>query len=68
MKTCNRCKQKLEVSNFAKVDNGSIRTICKSCTKRKIIYFTHPESFYNLFVGKESWKHLYFSKTIGKQW
>lgn len=65
---CKNCKKEKEEKYFGKDINGGKRNICKDCARTTQVYYTHPESFYNLFVGKDSWKHLYFGKTIGKQW
>jgi hypothetical protein len=61
--TCKFCKEKKAESEFAIVE-GYRRSRCKACTKKNAAYYTHPESFYNLFIGRESWRHIYFSKTI----
>ncbi len=36
----------------------------KEKPKKQTNIYLNPESFYNLFIGKESWKDIYFKKTI----
>lgn len=59
---CNYCKQEKPDKEFA-LFKGNRREVCKDCSRKTQAYYTHPESYFNLFVGKESWKHIYFNKT-----
>ena len=36
----------------------------KEKSKKQTNIYLNPESFYNLFIGKENWKDIYFKKTI----
>lgn len=36
----------------------------KEKPKKQTNIYLNPESFYNLFIGKDAWKDIYFKKTI----
>ncbi len=36
----------------------------KEKPKKQTNIYLNPESFYNLFIGRENWKDIYFKKTI----
>jgi hypothetical protein len=36
----------------------------KQPAKKQTNIYLNPESFYNLFIGRENWKDIYFKKTI----
>ena len=60
---CKDCKKDKLETEF-NLTEGYRRNQCKSCTKKSASIYLNPESFYNLFIGKESWKDIYFKKTI----
>lgn len=60
---CKDCKKDKPETEF-NLTEGYRRNQCKSCTKKNRAIYLNPESFYNLFIGKESWKDIYFKKTI----
>ena len=65
---CKTCKEIKEDKNFAVKNKTERKEVCKECTTTKSTYYTHPESYYNLFIGNYSWWHLYFEKTICRRW
>lgn len=40
------------------------KIIKKEKPKKQTNIYLNPESFYNLFIGRENWKDIYFKKTI----
>jgi protein-arginine kinase activator protein McsA len=60
---CKDCKKNKPETEFNLTEDYR-RNQCKSCTKKNASVYLNPESFYNLFIGKESWKDIYFKKTI----
>jgi len=36
----------------------------KEKPKKQTNIYLNPESFYNLFIGRDNWKDIYFKKTI----
>jgi hypothetical protein len=60
---CKDCKKDKPETEFNLTEDYR-RNQCKSCTKKNASVYLNPESFYNLFIGKESWKDIYFKKTI----
>jgi hypothetical protein len=60
---CKKCKQIKPIEQFA-LFKGYRNKECRVCSKGSSTFFIHPESFYNLFIGKEEWRHMYFEKTI----
>lgn len=60
---CKDCKKDKPETEF-NLTEGYRRNQCKSCTKKFAAVYLTPESYYNLFIGKEPWKPVYFSKTI----
>lgn len=60
---CTTCKETKQEEEFA-LTKGKRRETCKKCAKKSNAYYTHPETFFNLFVGKNEWKHVYFEDTI----
>jgi len=60
---CNTCKESKQIQEFTLV-RGKRRETCKKCAKKLNAYYIHPETFFNLFVGSNEWKHVYFEDTI----
>lgn len=60
---CKKCKQVKPIEEFA-LFKGYRNKECRVCAKGSSTFFLHPESFYNLFVGQEEWRHMYFERTI----
>jgi len=60
---CKKCKENKTIDDFA-LFKGYRNKECRVCAKASSTFFLHPESFYNLFVGKEEWRHMYFERTI----
>ncbi len=60
---CKDCKKDKPETEF-NLTEGYRRNQCKSCTKKNRAIYLNPESFYNLFIGKDAWKDIYFKKTI----
>jgi hypothetical protein len=60
---CKDCKKNKPETEF-NLTEGYRRNQCKSCTKKNRAIYLNPESFYNLFIGKDAWKDIYFKKTI----
>lgn len=60
---CKDCKKDKPETEF-NLTEGYRRNQCKSCTKKNRAVYLNPESYYNLFIGKDAWKDIYFKKTI----
>jgi hypothetical protein len=60
---CKDCKKNKPETEF-NLTEGYRRNQCKSCTKKNRAIYLNPESYYNLFIGKDAWKDIYFKKTI----
>jgi len=60
---CKDCKKDKPETEFNLTEDYR-RNQCKSCTKKNASVYLNPESFYNLFIGKDAWKDIYFKKTI----
>jgi hypothetical protein len=60
---CKDCKKDKPETEF-NLTEGYRRNQCKSCTKKNRAIYLNPESYYNLFIGKDAWKDIYFKKTI----
>jgi len=60
---CNDCKKDKSETEFNLVEDYR-RNQCKSCVKKERNIYLNPESFYNLFIGRDNWKDIYFKKTI----
>ena len=60
---CKDCKKDKPETEF-NLTEGYRRNQCKSCTKKNRAIYLNPESYYNLFIGKDAWKNIYFKKTI----
>jgi len=60
---CKDCKKDKLETEFNLVEDYR-RNQCKSCVKKERNVYLNPESFYNLFIGRDNWKDIYFKKTI----
>ena len=60
---CKDCKKDKPETEF-NLTEGYRRNQCKSCTKKNRAIYLNPESYYNLFIGKDALKDIYFKKTI----
>lgn len=60
---CKDCKKDKPETEFNLTESYR-RNQCKSCNKKNRAIYLNPESYYNLFIGKDAWKDIYFKKTI----